>query len=171
MERYHLAKLVEWAGTLRTRKRLQKVAYLLQAAGCPIQARFVLHKFGPYSFEVASLVDEMHAAGLFDEDEEPNYAGRAFNYELSAKGKSWLKEMEGGAAGKKLAKDFSVWRAQAVDLMNRDVRELEVTATILAFKGGSKDWDQALDKACRFKRLDPKEAMAEKALELARQIV
>src|SRR5713226_2600892 len=35
MTRYQLAKLVQWAGTLRTRKRMQKVVYLLQLAGCP----------------------------------------------------------------------------------------------------------------------------------------
>ena len=127
----------------------------------------MLHKYGPYSFDVASLVDEMHAADLFDEREEDNYAGRAFNYELSPKGRSWLREMESGSAGKRQAKDFSAWKDQALTLLAVDVKELEVAATILAFKRNSKDWDQALDKACRFKRLDPKEALAQKALELA----
>jgi uncharacterized protein YwgA len=49
MTRYQLAKLVEWAGTLRTRKRLQKVVFMLQAAGCPFDDGFGLHHFGPYS--------------------------------------------------------------------------------------------------------------------------
>jgi hypothetical protein len=36
MNRYQLAKIVDWAGTLETRKRMQKVVYLLQVAGCPL---------------------------------------------------------------------------------------------------------------------------------------
>jgi hypothetical protein len=32
MNRYQLAKIVEWAGTLDARKRIQKVVYLLKAA-------------------------------------------------------------------------------------------------------------------------------------------
>jgi uncharacterized protein YwgA len=171
MERYQLAKLVEWAGTLRTRKRMQKLVYLLQAAGCPLNARFVLHHFGPYSFEVAKLSDEMHAAELFEESEEDNYVGRAFNYGLSPKGRNWVREMEAGAAGKKRAKDISTWKERVDELLKLDVRVLEVAATILAFKRESKDWDQALDKACRFKKLDPKDALAKTALELARKTV
>jgi hypothetical protein len=29
---------VDWAGTLHLRKRIQKVVYLLQVAGCPLEA-------------------------------------------------------------------------------------------------------------------------------------
>ena len=44
MKRYQLAKLIEWSGeSLKTRKRLQKVVYLLQAAGCPLDADYTLH--------------------------------------------------------------------------------------------------------------------------------
>ncbi len=36
MQPYHLAKLIQWApdGELKSRKRMQKVVYLLQSAGC-----------------------------------------------------------------------------------------------------------------------------------------
>ncbi len=171
MDRYQLAKLVEWAGTLRTRKRMQKVVYLLQAAGCPFDAGFMLHHYGPYSFEVAMLADEMLAAGLFDEEEEGNYVGRAFNYQLSEKGHKWLKAMEKTPEGKRFSKELSAWMDDAINLLQRDVRELEVSATILAFKRQVKNWELAVDKACRFKRLNPKDDLVQKALELARNTV
>ena len=64
MTRYQLAKLVEWAGTLNSRKRLQKVVFMLQAAGCPLQAEFYLNHYGTYSLEdVTRLTDEMVRLG------------------------------------------------------------------------------------------------------------
>jgi hypothetical protein len=33
MERYQLAKIIEWAGTFQSRKRMQKLVFMLQAAG------------------------------------------------------------------------------------------------------------------------------------------
>ena len=35
MTKYQLAKLIQFVGNLETRKRMQKVVYLLQSAGCP----------------------------------------------------------------------------------------------------------------------------------------
>jgi hypothetical protein len=43
MTRYELAKLAAWAETLHSRKRLQKVVFLLHTAGCPLEADFILH--------------------------------------------------------------------------------------------------------------------------------
>ena len=67
MNRYQLAKIVDWAGTLETRKRMQKVVYLLQVAGCPLGADYTLHHYGPYSQEVARLTDEMVQTGILTE--------------------------------------------------------------------------------------------------------
>lgn len=46
MTRYQLAKLISWAGTLHSRKKMQKVVFMLQAAGCPLDAEFYLHLYG-----------------------------------------------------------------------------------------------------------------------------
>ena len=46
--RYQLAKLVQWAGTLRTRKRLQKTVYLMKRGGAPFEDAFCLHRYGPH---------------------------------------------------------------------------------------------------------------------------
>ena len=55
MDRYQLATLSSWAGErgIQGRKRLQKVVFLLQAAGCPLSSHFTLHHYGPYSRDVA----------------------------------------------------------------------------------------------------------------------
>src|SRR5438876_8802937 len=83
MTRYQLAKLVEWAGILNSRKRLQKVVFLLQASGCPIEAEYFLHHYGPYSQEVARMSDEMVQVGLLEESSQPNPVGVQYAYKLT----------------------------------------------------------------------------------------
>lgn len=66
MNRHQLATLIWWAGEagIQGRKRLQKVVYFLQQAGCPLDCQYTLHHFGPYSRDVADACDEMVAARL-----------------------------------------------------------------------------------------------------------
>ena len=85
MTRYQLAKLVQWSGTLHSRKRLQKLVFMLQAAGCPLDAEYGLHHYGPYSQEVARLSDEMQRSSLLLEESEPNQVGRQYSYSLTAR--------------------------------------------------------------------------------------
>ena len=82
MNRYQLAKIVDWAGTLETRKRMQKVVYLLQVAGCPLGADYTLHHYGPYSHDVARLTDEMVQASLLVEKTTSNAVGQQYSYSL-----------------------------------------------------------------------------------------
>lgn len=59
MNRLQLATLLSWADdqSIQGRKRLQKVVYFLQYAGCPLDCRYTLHHFGPYSRDVADACD------------------------------------------------------------------------------------------------------------------
>ena len=49
--------------TITGKKRLQKLAMLLQVSGLKIDADFSLHHYGPYSFELADAADELDWAG------------------------------------------------------------------------------------------------------------
>ncbi len=105
MNRYKLAKIVDWAGTLETRKRMQKVVYLLQVAGCPLGADYTLHHYGPYSQEVARLTDEMVQANLLDEKTASNAVGQQYSYNLSPTARRSLAEFEATQAGRALASE------------------------------------------------------------------
>ena len=83
MNRYQLAKIVQWAGTLRSRKRMQKMIFLLKAAGCPLDADYDLHHYGPYSQDVARLTDEMVREKLLCETTEAHPYGEQYSYVLS----------------------------------------------------------------------------------------
>jgi uncharacterized protein YwgA len=156
---------------LRTRKRLQKVAYLLQAAGCPFDDDFGLHHFGPYSFEVAERADEMTNLGLLREERVSNFAGHQYNYALAEETKARLVDLEATPAGRASAEELAPYEARAKELLSRDVRELEVAATIAFFRQQGFSRPEALTQACNFKRLNAQDELVQRADALADSVV
>src|SRR5262245_59391417 len=110
MNRYQLARIVDWAGTLGTRKRMQKVAYLLQVAGCPLDAAYTLHHYGPYSQEVARLTDEMVQAGILVEMAGSNSVGQQFSYRLTEGARTILADFEAIPRGQECHSCQSIFR-------------------------------------------------------------
>lgn len=172
MNRYQLATLVKWAGTLQTRKRLQKVVYLLQASGYALNAKFTLHHYGPYSQDVARLADEMVQMGLLCETEAPiPPAGASFSYQLSESveqrlGQGPVDQERLGILGncESLAKRL---------LAESDLRKLEFAATIAYFHAKKPDlgWGHARQAAASFKRQDVDSDIMQESEKLAREVV
>lgn len=171
MTRYQLAKLISWAGTLHSRKRLQKVVALLQAAGCPLEVDFRLHHFGPYSDDVAHLADEMVQVDLLIEEEKSNAIGSTYDYRLSEKASALLHDFEQTPEGKQQAVAVDGFATQAKRLLHADLKDLEHAATIVHFRQGGLDWAEAIDKASTFKKLKKNSPALRRAESLAREIV
>lgn len=171
MNKYHLAKLIEMAGSIKTRKRVQKVAYLLQIAGLDLGVKFRLHHFGPYSAEVASLLDEMSSQGILVENRQANRAGWQSEYHLSDQAQQTLREFDKTAKGKELAGELvpfesRIYRLLAVD----DLWELELGATIAYFYEKERNWDSAVAHACKFKSVPANVPKTLHALSLAKEL-
>src|SRR5262245_4108 len=147
MTRYQLAKLIEWAGTLRTRKKMQKVVFLLQAAGCPYGADFGLHHYGPYSQDLARLADEMVRQGLLREGS----TGQEYHYTLSEDARAKLAEFESGSEGATAVGGVAPFAECARRLLAVEVKELEVAATVAFFRRQGHEWPAALEKTRLFK--------------------
>ncbi|MEX0885885.1 MAG: hypothetical protein WD009_05550 [Phycisphaeraceae bacterium] len=173
MNRYQLAKLIDWAGgKLETRKRLQKVTYLLKAAGCPLDAEFTLHHYGPYSHDVAELVDEMVAAKLLKEEAVRNeVVGHSYHYELPEHTQEQLHGMDGSPRGAELAGGLGDYEQLARDLFQRTVPRLELASTVAYFHRQGKGWEEAREAAARFKSQEPNGAPMREAEQLARKVV
>ena len=175
MQPYHLAKLIQWApaGELKSRKRMQKVVFLLQAAGCAeFDADFILHHYGPYSQDVAALTDQMVSAGLLVEKEEPNQQiGSSYAYRLSDSAKDSLVKFERGESGKEMAARLEPFQDRAEELFNADLRELEYAATVVYFHRQEADWETAVAKACDFKKIDKKSAAVSASRALAQRVL
>jgi uncharacterized protein YwgA len=172
MNRYQLAKLIAIAGKVHARKRVQKIVFLLQAAGLDFGATFRLHHFGPYSTEVASLLDEMSRQGILEEERYANVVGWQSEYSLTDDAKRSLAEFEETPKGRASAAQFREHERQLCRLLDvADLWELELGATIAYFRKKHGDWRKAVDEACKFKNVRPDAAKTEQALALARELV
>jgi hypothetical protein len=173
MTRYQLAKLVDWAGTLHNRKRLQKVVFLLQAARCPFDAEYTLHHYGPYSQEVARLSDEMVQAQLLKEESQPNQVGLQYSYHLTDRAKASLAELEATPEGKQMAAPLVPFEQQAKELLGTDLWELEVASTLVYFRQQGHEWEDSVERTCKFKnlKLEAHKGFLKKVEELARQFI
>jgi uncharacterized protein len=154
MNRYQLAKLVQWAGCLHARKRLQKVVFMLQSAGCPLDAEFTLHYYGPYSQDVAGLSDEMVRIKLLEETEESNTIGQGYSYRLSDSTKTQIAEFERTTQGQEWAAQLCEYEDLAKKLLGTDLKRLEYASTIVYFRRQRVDWPTAVEKACQFKKTE-----------------
>ena len=172
MTKYQLAKLVALAGEMRTRKRVQKIVYLLQAAGLDFRAAFRLHHFGPYSAEVASLLDGMSRQGILEERRYANVAGWQSEYRLSREATVSLSEFEKTPKGRAAATQFEQFQAPVRRLLDvSDLWELELGATIAYFHEKHGDWEKAVQEACKFKNVRADAAKTQESLALAQELV
>src|SRR5260221_381427 len=144
MTRYQLAKLISWAGTLRSRKRMQKVVFMLKAAGFPTEAEYRLHHFGPYSDDVAHLADEMTQAKLLEEHEEATAVGNSYDYRLSEKAKASMAEFEATPRGEAEAAALVEHHPLAMRMFGADLKDLEYAATLVYFRHRGLKWTEAI---------------------------
>jgi uncharacterized protein YwgA len=164
MDRLQLATLLSWAGEggLQGRKRLQKVVFLLQTAGCPLGCRYTLHHFGPYSRDVAEACDELVAAGLVEESGGPKSNSMTYSYSLTPATRRLL-----DAGVDPVVQGFE---NLGRELIAEDLWQLELGSTIQYFYGQEEVWNQALKRACEFKRVDPNDESSQRALTLAQRV-
>lgn len=62
-----ISNIVNTVGKVEGRKRLQKMIHLMIVAGYDVDASFRIHRYGPFSEEVASVADTMVIEGELEE--------------------------------------------------------------------------------------------------------
>lgn len=172
MNKLQLAMLTQWAQNadlpgLQGRKRMQKVAFFLQQVGCPIDAEFTLHHYGPYSRDVAYMTDIMVSEGLLEEE---GGGGSQYEYRLGSQTSAMI-ESARTHQGEQI-QQFESYKDRAVELLKENIWILELGSTILYFfrsQKGNSDWNAALQEACGYKRTDPMTETSKSALALAQK--
>jgi uncharacterized protein YwgA len=127
-----LLKLVEASGgSIDTRIRIQKEAFLLSLKGYPHFRghTFKYHHFGPFSREISDLIQSAVAAGLLVEREEKYTDGRRYTYEITEAGRALTKDKSGSSD--ELSKYVDVLR-------NQHWRALELAATVAYLESRNK---------------------------------
>lgn len=167
MNRLQLATLLSWAGNggLQGRKRLQKVVFFLQEAGCPLDCRYTLHHFGPYSRDVADACDEIVAAGLVNEIAESQNGVTQYTYALKPSTRDLVADEPDLGL-----RPFENLARELIDPGTTPIWWLELGSTILFFLGSSANWDKAFADACDFKKVNVVDASSRRALELAQRV-
>lgn len=164
MNRHQFATLLSWAGDqgFSGRKRLQKVVFFLEQAGCDLGCHYTLHHFGPYSRDVADTCDEMVAAGLIEESGGPQSGSMHYTYKL----KPQILESVSKTPEPRIQK----FRFLGVKLIETELWHLELGSTILFFQRQNPDWNSALTQACDFKKVVTTHPSSLKALDLAKHV-
>lgn len=153
MTRYQLTKLVALAGTLSSRKRIQKVVHLLECAGCPVGAEYRLHLYGPYAPEVASLLNDLVRQGVLVEVCERAAGGELYSYTLSDAGRVSLRDYEATETGKAEAAALQPFEDYARRLLAAELWELELASTVAFHWSVTGDWTQAAEQTAAFKQV------------------
>jgi len=152
MNTYFLVKLVSSVAQVDSRMRLQKCLYLLQVAGCELEAEYCLHYYGPYSHDVAGSVDKLSsigALGALKETATPNSAGIRYSYEITDTGKKLLADYEQTAEGKKALESVEAYVARFGELARVPLRRIELAATIAFYRQRGESWSEAANLTAR----------------------
>lgn len=125
LENYvHIMLLLKDATEIRTRKKLQKIVYLLQRKGAPFDENFSLHHYGPYSPELQIEVDQLDEADLIDQE----FKADSYFFRLTGKGETFIEKEISHVIGVHELKDL---------IRNLNALEphiLEMMATIVYFE-------------------------------------
>ena len=171
MREYALLKLIEMAGKIDSRKRIQKTSYVLQQLGYPLPDRFIWHHFGPYSHELAALLDELVSLGFVDQEQQTSRSGHRFRYALTADGHLALSNFEKGERGQTLVRTFtSVFEKlqQIVDAAY-PLRTLELGASLLYWRHRAQSEDAAAEIVSKSKGAPRDSRQFKEAMSLAAQ--
>jgi uncharacterized protein YwgA len=168
MKDYWLAKLISSVSEVDSRKRLQKAIYLLQVSGCPLKCDYILHYYGPYSFEVAGLIGQLNSAGIIQET--PDRKGPdivQYRSTITDHGRKALEDFEATDRGRGLCSEMKPFLKEFRELSEADLWVLELAATV-AFCH-SDDWDEARKQTAQFKQVPENDKTLRAAVDLARR--
>jgi uncharacterized protein YwgA len=167
MTKYQLAKLILLAGGLKSRKRVQKTAYLLQAAGCPLGLDFRLHYYGPYSADLAEMLDQTTAAGILEETSQQTTLGTQYDYSFNEAIRGHLEAFEQTGDGQGAKHHMESYGALLQTLCRTRPRVLELASTIAMFHKAGHGWDEAVEETAGFKNEPSTSITMREARELA----
>lgn len=171
MTNYQLAKLIQMAGGIPSRKRVQKTVHLLQCAGCDFGLDFRIHYYGPYCSVLAEQLDCLTGKGVLVETQEPAGAGTQYNYELNQNLCDSLREHEETSQGREARDKIELFGGLVSKLGETKPRVLELASTMVAFFQRSHDWDAAQSQVAEFKAEGEDSPMMREARALAEDVV
>lgn len=169
MKDYWLGKLICETDKVDSRKRLQKAIYLLQSLdGCPLKFHYFLHYYGPYSWDLAGLVDQLDSAGIIQETLRPAGMYESYESSITQHGRDVIVRFEEDADGREAKRSFERFTRKFKELNGRSLWVLELAATVMYFYKHKTDWQEAEEKTAGFKKVKKGDEHLLEAVELAK---
>jgi hypothetical protein len=170
MKDYWLARLISSVKQVDSRKRLQKSIYLLKRAGCPLQYDYLLHYYGPYSFELAGLIDQLCNADIIKESHDLTGFGNVkYKFQITDKGKEVLATFQKSETGKKIDEQIQPFVSLFKKLNQENLWVLELAATVAYYY--ESDWEYAQHQTAEFKKILMNDSKLLEAIKLAKEFV
>ncbi|MEW9671278.1 YwgA family protein [Ammoniphilus sp. 3BR4] len=118
--------LLEQAGEVVGRKKLQKMVYITQKLRFDFNQRFYFHFYGPYSEELTLEVEELCDLGFLEEvlEDKGNY--NVYRYRITDKGKDFLQHVKADVG--------NLLPVLAQQMNASSARFLELVSTVLYFE-------------------------------------
>ena len=142
---YKLVKFFEDAQKINGRKKLQKMIHLLQSAGEDFDMDYYYHYYGPYSSDLQLEVQYLGERGFLNEEK----VGDSFTYEITGKGKQFLRNYEETIGNKQLCNQELTGMIDKLKSNNPHFLELLSTYVYLIESGYDKQ--SAIKKAKELK--------------------
>jgi uncharacterized protein YwgA len=120
-----ILRVIEVAGEVAGRKKLQKMVYIAKKLRVDFDERFEFHMYGPYSEELSLKVDELCNLGLLDENKESKGAIDTYHYTLNETGRKFLEHNP---------VHLGSGERMIVRMNEENARFLELVSTILYFE-------------------------------------
>jgi len=129
-EHAKLLGLIQHAGEIVGRKKLQKILYILKKLDYPFQEKFEFHFFGPYSEELSLQIEELCNLNLLSEVKEEKGGYHQYRYTLTEEGEKFLNHY-----------DINMENIDSfIETLNgQNARYLELVSTLLYFDDLSRD--------------------------------
>jgi len=119
-----LLRLIQYAGEVTGRKKLQKILYILKKLDFPFREIYEFHFYGPYSEELSLQIEELCNLNLLSEVREDKGGYHQYRYSLTQEGERFLSYYELQMDG---LKDLTG------ELNAQSSRFLELVSTLLFF--------------------------------------
>lgn len=161
-----LLKIVKELNPLVGRKRLQKILYLLKEKEFPLEERFFMHFYGPYSSGISLILDSLVNNGLINEKFNKAVANQ-YSYSITENGEKKLALFYKNSTRQDkniLENSLKIVR----NLNSRKVIELEIAATILYWEKNGYSAEESKEITIKQKR--PKTIALLKAISLLKEL-
>src|SRR3989344_3645494 len=87
---FDIAYLIDLCGKVEGRTRIQKIVYILQYLGYPLNEDFSYSYFGPYSDDLRTEIDMLTSTGMLQE----TLQGATYVYEPTSQMDNFLKDSD-----------------------------------------------------------------------------